>query len=163
MWRVCYSQSGTLQQQVNGNINWVAFIFKNSFCIRINFKGISSLKLCLKMRGSEGYRNTGMLRFQVTRTEIELFISVGSSGFLVARVNYMSPTLNIKPNQCLIIDAIAFYTGVPLVLETSSKEAFCITVFLRLRSLATIPTHFSLVFLIDEHRKSVKEREGMEN
>lgn len=27
----------------------------------------------------------------------------------------MSPTLNIKPNQCLIIDAIAFYTGVPLV------------------------------------------------
>lgn len=75
----------------------------------------------------------------------------------------MSPTLNIKSNQCLIIDAIAFYTGVPLVLETSSKEAFCITVSLRLRSLATIPTHFSLVFLIDEHRKSVKEREGMEN
>ncbi|KAI7805374.1 hypothetical protein IRJ41_006255 [Triplophysa rosa] len=60
-------------------------------------------------------------------------------------------------------DAKIVDKGVPLVLETSSKEPFCITVCLRLRSLATIPTHFSLVFLIDDRRKSVKERRGMEN
>lgn len=123
--------------------------------------------LYVKTKRSENYRNTDMWMFQVTpsvsiHTEKELFQSAASD-FWFARVNYMSPTLNIKPNQCLIIDAIAFYTGVPLVLEISSKEPFCITVSLRLRSLATIPTHFSLVFLIDDHRKSVKEREGMEN
>lgn len=113
-----------------------------------------------RTEGESGFR----WPFPPPHTHIEFYLFQSATpDFWFARVNYMSPTLNIKPNQCLIIDAIAFYTGVPLVLETSSKEPFCITVCLRLRSLATIPTHFSLVFLIDDRRKSVKERRGMEN
>lgn len=42
----------------------------------------------------------------------------------LASVNYMSPPLNIKPNQRLIIDAIAFYASVPLLVQASGKELF---------------------------------------
>ncbi len=74
----CYSQSGTLQQQVNGNINWVAFIFKNSFCIRINFKGISIFKVVLEDEGERELQEHRHVEVSGSpRTEIELFISVG--------------------------------------------------------------------------------------
>lgn len=54
-----------------------------------------------------------------------LFISgCAPCDFWSVSVNYMSPPLNIKPNQRLIIDAIAFYVSVPLVVEASGEELF---------------------------------------
>lgn len=53
-----------------------------------------------------------------------VYFGPAACDFWFTSVNYMSPTLNIKPNQRLIIDATAFYARVPLVLEASGEELF---------------------------------------
>lgn len=56
-------------------------------------------------------------------------------------VNYMSPPLNIKPSGALIFDAITSYAKVA---RAGPEKAPCIRLYLRLETVATIPTHFFL-------------------
>lgn len=93
-----------------------------------------------------------------------LFISgCASCDFWSVSVNYMSPPLNIKPNQRLIIDAIAFYASVPLVVEASGEELFLHQDLLEvsLSSHDSCPVLFG--FRVVDRRKSVKERKAAED